>query len=392
MLQQTIADLRAEIEELRRSVRPRGNEHSSSSQGPGSTRPKLAQLKPKPYANLPGENFLSWRSHFDTVARFNQWTPTEAKAAAYAFMSGTALETVMDIPLYDDKDDLQALLDKYQDRFLPQSRSQMLRAQFSFVVQLPNESVQKLHSRLRVLYQLAYPDEKDRSEVTLIEKFIQALNNRKVQNHVRRRKPTIYAEALHMAQEETSFVLMDAVTHAPGGPQQPMPGDNSFVGAIKGRGPNQRSPRSPNEERRCYYCGTAGHFKEKCPLRLQDLLKAKRNRKPNPSASDSNNKAPARVNQASRGVTVGSTPTKTWSPPEARQTPPIVTEGYRARQIAAIQEDQETPDSDQPELSEVLEDYDISTLDEATLATLYEALCEEEEEPADDPQDFPEGQ
>ena len=75
---------------------------------------------------------------------------------AFAYMSGTALETVLDISITKPLEVLSDLLNHYQDRFLPSSRSQVLRAQFNFVVQLPNESVQKLHSRLRVLYHLAY--------------------------------------------------------------------------------------------------------------------------------------------------------------------------------------------------------------------------------------------
>ena len=52
----------------------------------------------------------------------------------------------------------------------------MLRAQLACVAQLPNKSVQKLHARMRVLYHLAYPEQMDRSEIFLIERFIAALN------------------------------------------------------------------------------------------------------------------------------------------------------------------------------------------------------------------------
>ena len=128
-------------------------------------------------------------------------------------------------------------LDEYQRRFLPESDSQLLRAQFACVVQLPNESVQKLHARMRVLYHLAYPDSSTRNDIFLIERFISALNNRQVQNHVHRRKPLTYAAALAAANEETSFVLMDLASHAPGGVQAPTPGDTSFITAIKANAP-----------------------------------------------------------------------------------------------------------------------------------------------------------
>ena len=168
------------------------------------------------------------------IADYHRLSDEVAKQLAYAFMKGTALESVMDIRLTGPKTIGQAL-DEYQNRFLPESDSQLLRAQFAFVVQLPNESVQKLHTRMGVLHHLAYPDANTRNEFYLIEKFISALNNREVQNYIRRRKPPTYAKALHIANEETSFILMNFATHAPGGLQAPMPGDTNFIAALKGQ-------------------------------------------------------------------------------------------------------------------------------------------------------------
>ena len=113
------------------------------------------------------------------IATYHRWTDEEAKHLAYAYMRGLALESVMDISI-TGPETLKDILDEYQRRFIPPSDSQLLRAQFNCVVQLPNESVQKLHARMRVLYHLAYPDKNTRDETHLIERFINALNNREV--------------------------------------------------------------------------------------------------------------------------------------------------------------------------------------------------------------------
>ena len=176
------------------------------------------------------------------IADYHRWSDEEAKQLVYAYMKGTALEFIMDIHL-TGPEMIGQVLDEYQNRFLQESDSQLLRAEFACVVQLPNESVQKLHARMQVLYHLAYPDANTRNEVYLIEKFISALNNFEVQNYVRCRKPPMYAKALHIANEETSFILMDLATHAPGGLQAPMPRDTSVIAVLKaqraepGRGP-----------------------------------------------------------------------------------------------------------------------------------------------------------
>ena len=172
----------------------------------------------------------------------------------YAYMKGTALESIMDIPI-TGPESAREMLDQYQRRFFPESNSQLLRAQFACVVQLANESVQKLHARMRVLYHLAYPDASTRNDIFLIERFIAALNNCEVQNHVKRRKPLTYAAVLVAANEETSFILMDLATHAPGGVQAPTPGDTSFIAALKARHPSTSTPgTSTTERRRCFYC------------------------------------------------------------------------------------------------------------------------------------------
>ena len=124
---------------------------------------------------------------------------------------------------------------------------------------------------MRVLFHLAYPDASTRNDVFLIERFIAALNNSEVQNHVCRRKPSTYATALAAANEETLFILMDLATHAPGGLQAPTPGDTTFIAALKGRHPELNT--GSTDKHRCFYCGGEGHLRERCPTRLQDYLR-----------------------------------------------------------------------------------------------------------------------
>ena len=212
--------------------------------------PQPHNMKVQYFSNLPGKNFLAWRSQFQVIADYHRCSDEESKQLMYAYMKGTALESVMDIPL-TGLETAKETLDEYQRRFLPESDSQLLRAQFACVVQLPNKSVQKLHARMRVLFHLAYPDASTRDDIFIIERFIVALNNRKVRNQVCRRKPATYAAALAAANEETSFVLMDLATHAPGGLQAPTPGDTSFIAALKARRPALST--GTTEKRRCFY-------------------------------------------------------------------------------------------------------------------------------------------
>ena len=355
-------------------------------------------LKPNKFSNLQGENFLAWRAQFQAIAKYNKWSDAEAKTVALAHMVGLGLEAIIDINVNHPAETLNALLDRYQNRFLPKSESEVLRTQFNYVYQLPTESVQKLHSRMRVLYHLAYPDQEDRSEITLIERYIQALNNRVVQGHVRRRKPKSYADALDYAQEETSYVLLDNLTHAPGGPQQPQPSDSSFIGAIRGRptfrgGAGRAAHSNTNQSgRHCFYCGDLGHMKERCPLRLRDMLrsrglfKSQRGRGGRGAASATGSRPP-----------LGNA-TKRWTTSDTKLAPTMAAEGYGAtqlpRRIATIEEQPE--EEEMPQVSDsadILDDLDFNTLDEATIAALYEEIRDIPiEAPRNDGSDFPAGQ
>ena len=232
------------------------------------SRPHNAKIRY--FGNLTGKNFLAWCSQFQVIAKFIRWSDEEAKSMVYEYMKDTTLESAMDVDL-TAPETVKEVMNEYQDQFLPECQSQLSRAQFACVVQLPNESLQKPYSSLGVLYHLAYPEAKDCSKIYLVKKFISMLNNQEVQNHVRCRKPTTYAKALNVANEETSFILMDLAAHATGRLQAPTPGDTSFIATLKGR--RAYSGRTPEPSRKCYYCNEEGHFKEWCPLRLKDFLK-----------------------------------------------------------------------------------------------------------------------
>ena len=157
----TIASMLAEIQTLKAelsTLQASQSFHNLSLDDPGreryhpasgqSSRPRNTKIQY--FVNLPGENFLAWRSQFQVIASYHRWTDHEAKQLVYAYMKETALESVMDISL-TGPETIGQVLYTYQDRFLPECDSQLLRAQFACVVQMPNESVQKLHARMRVL-------------------------------------------------------------------------------------------------------------------------------------------------------------------------------------------------------------------------------------------------
>ena len=248
----------------------------------------VGQFKLREYTGTGGENFLAFRARFRKVVHFNGWTEEQAKDALFASMAGTALESILDIDI-DHFPTAEGLAQAYQERFLPASRSALLGAQFQQMAQLPGESVQRLHSRLRAVFFMAYA-QSERSQIHLIERYVDALADREVQNHVRRRNPKTYNQALEFANEETAYNAMDKARHTPGGIQQPLATEGSFVASIDRRRPfnpparpnrfkdlrDQTRSLKQNDGRpntgNCFYCGSNTHHVARCRTKLNDLL------------------------------------------------------------------------------------------------------------------------
>ena len=171
---------------------------------------------------------------------------------------------------------------------------------------------------------------------------------------------------------------MDLAMHAPGGVQAPTPGDTSFIDALRARLPSTNaSGTGTTEKRRCFYCDGEGHIRDRCPTSLKDYLCQQTrvgNRRPP--------QAPSRARQPLHRPAAANT--KKVKLAEATNTLPIVAESYGRRQVAALKEDVGASVAEEEPLNNV----DLTTYDEATMAALYEEL----QDIPEDGTDFLEGQ
>ena len=89
---------------------------------------------------------------------------------------------------------------------------------------------------------------------------------------------------------------------------------------------------------------------------------------------------------------------KRWTPADTKSVPSPATEGYgghpSSRRVSTIEEHQEEEELPQVgESLDVLDELDFNTLDEATIAALYEEIRDIPiEMPRQEESDFPEGQ
>lgn len=189
-------------------------------------------------------------------------------------MKGKAKLATMDIrvqePINGQAPTIALALGAYQERFMPAAASHLARTKFEVARQGPTEDILDYHSRLRALYNQAYPNAAD--DTMLIRNFMRGLKRRELRMQAMRVDPQTYPAALAAAQHEASVQQQSRVQELgqAGGADEPMEID-AMQDSARGRGyGSYRRGRGnrpgPNQNGRdlCHFCQTPGHYKRDC--------------------------------------------------------------------------------------------------------------------------------
>ena len=143
---------------------------------------------------------------------------------------------------------VDSLLKAYEKIFVSDAASNLSLITFEQAEQSESESVIRWHSRLRVLFRQAYPDEEQcETSRTLIQRFVRGLADPVVCQQVWRKNPGNYQDALTAAQDEVAALGM--IQHK--------------TGSVMAK------PLRVKEELHlnaisCWNCGNSGHVQRDC--------------------------------------------------------------------------------------------------------------------------------
>lgn len=258
-LLQECADLRNNTQDLRVQLQLAQQQLVLQQQIPAAPPERRGNTKIYPFNNDSKEDWESWKLHFRTTVRLNNFNNLECRLALVSAMKGKATTAVMDLDV-DNYQNVGEMLEAYDRRFAPESASQLARAQFDQCGQQPGEIILDYHGRLRTLYNKAYPNEN--GETILIRRFTWGLRKKEIRQQVMRAACNTYGEALEAAQNEAAVLKEVKMTEmgAAAAPAEPME-----IGAIQGG-------RKAGPGDVCHFCDKPGHWKGECNL----LKKAKR--------------------------------------------------------------------------------------------------------------------
>ena len=208
-----------------------------------------------------GDDWAAFRRAFNDLCTFSNYNDDTAKVALSFCMRDSANKVTEDMDR-GDYNNIEDMLNAYEERFRPQASSSLAQTQYENAAQQPRiESHREWHGRLRHLYARAYPNGAQ-DDPGLIRHYCMGLCKANVRMQVLRGRPQTYASALEMAQNEQS--VQDA--------QDPKVGTDT--GLIRKTTKDKSEPMEIGAMTAgCFNCGQLGHGYRECP-------KAKTNPRP----------------------------------------------------------------------------------------------------------------
>ena len=217
--------------------------------GPGATRlRRMTEATPGAW--------MEHRRHFAKVVELQNWNDLRQRRELLASIQEKAGNAIIDIDVAAFVD-IDALLTAVEARFMPAAAGSTARSNYNSARQLPTESVREWHTRLRELFNLAYPNQNPNDHAHCLDLFVQGLANANVKFFVGSQDIPDFHTALTMA--ERSETASKRSTSSAGNV-------HALTDQINAMDFNGR----PRQALACYFCSdmfavSNPHTKSNCP-------------------------------------------------------------------------------------------------------------------------------
>ena len=288
------------------------------------------------------KNFTNWVTLLPA-----ETTGAQKKAYLLTHLEGTAPIKAADIYAYvgDNGKTLQNTLDALTQLFAPAASGDLVMSLYHSARQQQAESVESWHTRLKSLYERAFPEDDANASRHLVSAFVQGLYHQAYKPAVLLKRPQTYPDALRVTQEVIAAMsindprlALDAaggnLVSVPGPHQATVKQENGFddtyqFNAIYSRSgqamfsqrpPSPRRPQNSSSSASgptCFFCNTPGHRVADCQL-LRSAARFLNNR---PRSSSRGRNSRPFVPRGRSPANRSNTPTTRFTSPARRSSP-----------------------------------------------------------------------
>ena len=206
-------------------------------------------------------------------------TEKQKKGLLLCHLSGDAAQKAADFYEYvgDQNKTVDDLVKDLTNVFSPASSGDLAHAIWQNSKQEPTETIETWHTRCKMLYKRAFPDDTPDTSLHLIRHFIEFLHNPEYRPNVMMKQPRSYKDALTRAQEVVAAISVNnprLMREAAAGAAPHDPAIKQEVNALTPQPsyPSQR-PKSPVRNAQaapaqmsCFFCNVPGHVMRDCAL------------------------------------------------------------------------------------------------------------------------------
>jgi hypothetical protein len=242
------------------------------------------------FKNPAVDDWPMWRAKFQSLVHVRGMDDLQARYTLHQFIDDVAGLATADIhpdpqPVPVGGFTIGDMLNRYQERLMPASASELARTELDVAIQHSSENPLQFHGRVRALYRRAFPLDPD-NEAHMIPIFRKGLAFIQVREAVQRGNPQTYQQALNLANAETSILTVRMAPQnqmqqqmtasdmgfgtpqplgfgAPQQQQQAVPMDCSAIQRMKHP---MLNTVKPGTDKTCYFCDSPNHLRPQCTL------------------------------------------------------------------------------------------------------------------------------
>ena len=123
--------------------------------------------------------WMEHRRHFTKIVELQVWNDLRQRRELLASIQEKAGNAIIDVDI-EEFPTIQELLEAVEARFMPAAAGSTARSNYNAARQLSTESVREWHTRLRELFNLAYPNQNPNNHAHCLDLFVQGLANANV--------------------------------------------------------------------------------------------------------------------------------------------------------------------------------------------------------------------